>query len=134
VKLDFSQLYAQLDIEPGCSLEEFRLAYRRRIGALHPDRSTSPEQADLASELNVLYERALDFHGRFGRLPGAAPTQAPVSDGVPSRAPPAAVGRIAPALSEPQSASRYRRTLWLVVILAIIGSMLWESFAWRLGL
>ncbi|RXR08280.1 J domain-containing protein [Pseudoxanthomonas composti] len=140
LKLDFSQLYAQLDIEPGCSLDEFRRAYRRRIGTLHPDRSTLPEEADLASELNMLYEHAIDFHKRFGRLPGAAPSPAPaVADGpaLPlQRVAPMESVRAAPvpALPEPQPPSRYRRTLWLLIVLAIIGSILWDSFAWRLGL
>lgn len=136
VRLDFSQLYIQLGVEPGCSLEDFRRAYRRRISVLHPDRNALPAETDLASELNVLYESALDFHKRFGRLPGAAPSPAAVETAAANRIhpTPAAITRVASPALEDERPSRYRRLVWLLVILLIIGSMLWDSFAWRWGL
>ena len=38
VGTDFLLLYKELRIKPGCGLGEFRQAYRRRVGELHPDR------------------------------------------------------------------------------------------------
>ncbi|MEO7637690.1 MAG: hypothetical protein ABIS85_00615 [Pseudoxanthomonas sp.] len=78
---DFAQLYLQLGIHNDCSLQEFKQACRRRIRQQHPDRM-EPEvpgtsQPELA-ELLGLYAKALRFHRRHGRLPGAvAPAVAP---------------------------------------------------------
>ncbi|MCW5580232.1 MAG: J domain-containing protein [Luteimonas sp.] len=66
-------LYRELGVEPDCSVDEFRLAYRRRVAGLHPDRAGASGEDDLKT-LNLHYAAALDFHRHYGRLPGAAPT------------------------------------------------------------
>ncbi len=73
---DFAQLYLQLGIRNDCSLEEFKQACRRRIRQQHPDRLEvgnhwNTTQLPL-TELLALYAKALRFHRRHGRLPGAA--------------------------------------------------------------
>lgn len=75
---DFATLYRQLELDPDCSLEELRRAYRRRIGRLHPDRygkdsaPVAQHSEELAlPELTWLYTLAIRFHRRHGRLPGA---------------------------------------------------------------
>ena len=35
---DFNALYAELGVDADCDIAQFRLAYRRRVGSLHPDR------------------------------------------------------------------------------------------------
>jgi hypothetical protein len=71
---NFRQLYAQLDLQPGCTLDELRHAYRQRMMQLHPDKQTAPgSQADAgtpASDLNFIYASAIRFHREHGRLPG----------------------------------------------------------------
>ena len=75
--LDFSQLYSQLNLQPDCSLEDFKRAYRRRVAELHPDKHAADavpanlKQMSL-SELISLYGMAMQFHKRHGRLPGGA--------------------------------------------------------------
>ncbi len=78
---DFSRLYSELGLQPDCSLEEFKLAYRRRIGELHPDRhGDSPVASDLPlKDIIALYAKATRFHGEHGRLPGSAPRPAMVN-------------------------------------------------------
>lgn len=77
MKPDLTLLYSELGLEPNCSLEEFQLAYRRRISQLQPNRlgagSQSTEAACLLRDLIGLYTTANRFHRRYGRLPGAAP-------------------------------------------------------------
>lgn len=74
--LDFSQIYALLKLEPGCSLEEFKLAYRKRVATLHPDRNASrgadDDEAVQLATLSQLYRTAIRFHHTHGRLPGSA--------------------------------------------------------------
>ncbi len=74
---DFSLLYFQLDLEPGCSLEELKRAYRVRVAELHPDRhgdrTDSNQGLEALTELTSLYSKAIRFHRIHGRLPGAAP-------------------------------------------------------------
>ncbi|MFC3815766.1 J domain-containing protein [Lysobacter sp. GCM10012299] len=75
--MDFSLLYFQLGLEPGCSLEELKRAYRVRVAELHPDRhgtgAVANEGLEQLTELTALYSKAIRFHRIHGRLPGAAP-------------------------------------------------------------
>lgn len=74
---DFSLLYFQLGLEPGCSLEDLKRAYRVRVAELHPDRhgngSATNGGLEALTELTALYSKAIRFHRVHGRLPGAAP-------------------------------------------------------------
>jgi hypothetical protein len=80
---DFAQLYSELGIRTDCSLEEFKRACRRRIRKQHPDRASTGADGDGAgiplAELLPLYAKALRFHRKHGRLPGAAPAPAPIA-------------------------------------------------------
>lgn len=69
---DFMGLYHDLGIGADCTLDTFRLAYRRRVAELHPDRAGGGREEELKA-LNLRYEAVLDFHRLHGRLPGAAP-------------------------------------------------------------
>ncbi|WP_198651529.1 DnaJ domain-containing protein [Dyella sp. C11] len=75
---DFLDLYRRLGLNPGCGLEELKQAYRRHVAALHPDRQQGrPVDVRAASRLQRLtaqYGAAMDFHRRYGRLPGAPNT------------------------------------------------------------
>lgn len=73
---DFTSLYREIGVGPNCSVDEFRLAYRRRVAGLHPDRAGASGEDDLKT-LNLHYAAALDFHRHYGRLPGAAPPPPP---------------------------------------------------------
>ncbi|WP_440225213.1 J domain-containing protein [Dokdonella sp. MW10] len=80
--IDVLKLYQAFGLEPGAGIDDLRLAYRRRVAKLHPDRHAhrDPISAQLAGEelkrLTVLYDAGVDFHRRHGRLPGAAPAAA----------------------------------------------------------
>lgn len=73
---DFIVLYRELGIEPDCTVDEFRLAYRRRVADLHPDRAGASGE-DALKALNLRYAAALEFHRHHRRLPGAPPAPAP---------------------------------------------------------
>ncbi|KAF1710018.1 hypothetical protein CSC70_10115 [Pseudoxanthomonas kalamensis DSM 18571] len=77
---DFSLLYSQLDLEPGCSLGELSRAYRKRVAELHPDRQWEQEQetSEQLATLISLYKQAIQFHAAHGRLPGSRSTPIPV--------------------------------------------------------
>lgn len=72
---DFLDLYGKLRLEPGCSLEEFKQAYRRNVALWHPDRRRGSRADVLAAarlqRLTAQYGAAMDFYRRHGRLPGA---------------------------------------------------------------
>lgn len=68
---DFAALYRELGIDATCSLADLRGAWRRRVAKLHPDQGGDAEDTGRLQELNRLFDAALDFHTRFGRLPGA---------------------------------------------------------------
>ena len=38
MEVDFHSLYSELRVQPDCSLDDFKRAYRRRVAELHPDR------------------------------------------------------------------------------------------------
>ena len=73
---DFMSLYRELGVAPDCSVDEFRLAYRRRVSGLHPDRAGASGEDDLKT-LNLHFAAALEFHRHYGRLPGAVPPPPP---------------------------------------------------------
>ena len=72
---DFLDLYGKLRLEPGCSLDEFKQAYRRNVALWHPDRRRGSRADVLAAarlqRLTAQYGAAMDFYRRHGRLPGA---------------------------------------------------------------
>jgi hypothetical protein len=72
---DYTTLYRELGLQPGCSLDDFRQAYRRHVATLHPDRIRVPARGSFLtlSDLTVLYDQAMRFHRRYGRLPGTPP-------------------------------------------------------------
>jgi hypothetical protein len=72
---DFVDLYARLRLQPGCTLAEFKQAYRRHVAQWHPDR-TRDGHADAPAtrrlqRLTRQYSAAMAFQRRHGRLPGA---------------------------------------------------------------
>jgi len=68
---DFAAMYRELGLDASCSIDELRAARRRRIARLHPDLGGSEADTLRLQRLNRAYAAAIDFHGRFGRLPGA---------------------------------------------------------------
>ncbi|MFZ7096201.1 J domain-containing protein [Luteimonas dalianensis] len=86
---DFMVLYRELGIGPDSSVDGLRMAYRRRVADLHPDRG-GDEGGDALKALNQRYAAAIDFHRHHGRLPGAAP-RAPAARPLPSAEPQAQV-------------------------------------------
>lgn len=68
---DFAALYRELGIDASCTLAELRNAYRRRVAKLHPDQGGSAEDTGRLQRLNRLHTAAIDFHRRYGRLPGS---------------------------------------------------------------
>ncbi len=123
---DFNQLYAQLGLRPGCTLEEFKRAYRRRVAELHPDRhpgamaGAAGEDALSLSELTSLYTTATRFHRAHGRLPGAAPSNRPVE--VPRRRPasPGEGDATLPVRLAPDGDPRRQTRLAALVIVVIV--------------
>ncbi len=135
MKLDFAQLYAQLDLAPGCSLEEFKRAYRRRIAEEHPDRPGTgvPEPAQIPlSDLIALYVAATRFHRRHGRLPGALPGRVPATYSAHAAADTKPWHAPLPATSQDEDGaeSAYHSTLVIALLLGalLLVQMLWD---WR---
>ncbi|MEO7199126.1 MAG: J domain-containing protein, partial [Dokdonella sp.] len=108
---DFIDLYRILDLEPGCGLDDFKRAYRRRVSVLHPDRRDNhPGDAVAArrlQQLTAMYGMAMEFQRQHGRLPGAPQArpnpQTPLIGSTPSSRPP--IG-----------ASRQRRLPWWLIL------------------
>ena len=82
MEAEFDQLYALLRLTPACSPDELQRAYRRAVAELHPDRgqASSPEDQARLRDLIRLHARAVEFHRRHGRLPGANPGLRPRLD------------------------------------------------------
>jgi len=70
---DFIALYRELQLAGQFDLAEFKRAYRKRVGQLHPDHQGQDGDMPRLQRLNRMYDAALDFHREHGRLPGAAP-------------------------------------------------------------
>lgn len=97
---DFAALFRELGVDATCSPAELRAAWRRRVSKLHPDLGGSAEDTGRLQELNRLYDATVDFHTRFGRMPGA-----PVPGGVDEAMSAAAGSPHAPATeAEPREA------------------------------
>jgi hypothetical protein len=71
ITTDFLLLYEDLKVTPECSVDHFKRAYRRRVGELHPDRTSDPASTARLQTLTRLHDEAMRFHERHGRLPGA---------------------------------------------------------------
>ena len=115
---NFLDLYRILDLTPDCRLAEFKLAYRRRVLVLHPDRRAGESSDLIAAErlqqLTTLYGAAMAFHRQHGRLPGAATVARTRSPILPAAAPTAV-------------SHRRRRSPWPWLIGAgIAGITLWN--------
>lgn len=118
---DYSHLYRTLGLQPDCSLAAFRQAYRRHVGSQHPDKGSTRRLPDEMSlplpEVIALYDQAMRFHRRYGRLPGTTPLPhldrlAPAaSDGLPG------ADASSRAARSPTGGSRW---LLLVAVLAVL--------------
>ena len=119
---DFLKLYRQLGVHPGCSLQTFKQAYRRRVRELHPDRiPTVRDSSERLKELNLDYAAALAFHRRHDRLPGTAPD----SRARFSRPPPAPErtlpARTLPTRRHPSPALPYEPpNRWLLLVFSLV--------------
>ena len=115
---DFLVFYQELGLRADCSLQDFKLAYRKRVSEIHPDRD--PDNAATAhglQRLNGLYANAMEFYRRHGRLPGAMP--AAVLPRAPSEMPGAASLLFRP--------NRPRRRQWIfaALILLMVAMAFW---------
>ncbi len=120
---DFIDLYRRLKVSPDCTLSELKLAYRRHVALLHPDRRVGGtgdvHAAGLLQKLTAQYGAAMEFQRRHGRLPGAATTSRPpaATPAIPAYQPAAAL----PAMRE----SSRSRLPWIVAV-GILGVLLWS--------
>jgi len=117
---DFIDLYGKLRVEPGCSLDEFKRAYRRNVALWHPDRRRGTRADKLAAarlqRLTAQYGAAMDFHRRHGRLPGA-----PLPARDVERMPPEPQAAAPPSPGPPQ---RVQAKHWYAATLAIVAPLL----------
>jgi len=125
--MDFIALYEELGLTPGaCSLPEFKLAYRRRMQQLHPDRNpdaggeSAPESLQ---HLMAVYREAIAFERRFGRLPGAEPNNARRSGGVTQTG--FATAHHASVAIAPGQQTPWRRVIFASLVLFALGWVLW---------
>lgn len=133
--LDFSQLYSLLGIEPGCSLEELKHAYRKRVAELHPDRHSSRPSNDERSiqlaTLIPLYKKAIHFHESHGRLPGStvAETSALRQGSAALRAKASSPAFLRTRRAAPESTPIPASHWWLLLGLAcLIGYLVFSAF------
>lgn len=132
---DFLDLYGKLRLEPGCSLDEFKQAYRRNVAMWHPDRRRGTRADQLAAarlqRLTAQYGAAMDFHRRHGRLPGApivARAAVPDSAGVAeSESEPAPRGEtpFAGPIAVPPRERRMPLITWFAAVGLGVGAVVW---------
>jgi hypothetical protein len=124
--MDFLALYQELGITPGsCNLSEFKLAYRRRMQQLHPDRNPDAGEdsaPDSLQHLMSVYREAIAFERRFGRLPGAGPAGSRRTQGVPGAHHTATTTT---AMSLGDGRLPWRRLIFATVVLFALGWVLW---------
>lgn len=122
--IDFERLYQEFGLDPGASVDDLKLAYRRRVSVLHPDRLDAQDRISqhLATEhlsrLTLMYEAAIGFHRQHGRLPGAAPS---ARIATPDAMPDAGVAYAADA----RSLSRSWSPAWWLLACAVVGVLAW---------
>jgi len=115
---DFLVFYQELGLRADCSLQDFKLAYRKRVSEIHPDRD--PENATTVhglQRLNGLYANAMEFYRRHGRLPGAVPVAA-----VLQRAP---SGMPAEVALVPAESAKTRQWIFAALMLLLVAMALW---------
>jgi len=130
--VDFLRLYHEFGLEPNATLDDLKLAYRRRVSVLHPDRMvTDPISQHLAGEhltqLTALYDAALRFHQQHGRLPGAIAPATARDEGLDADATVAATPRSPPAATSADpagSSGGLRAGAWLLGI-AVVALVVW---------
>lgn len=97
-----SALYSVLGLQPDCSWDELRKAYRRQSRQWHPDRYALPSEHKFATErmkaINHAYAELSRFHNVHGRLP--SDTDLPGNEEPKSPRSPQAAAR-APSRPEP---------------------------------
>lgn len=137
---DFSLMYSELGLSPGCGLEEFQRAYRRRIAELHPDRKGGvPPSHEAQTELAAListHAAVSRFHHRYGRMPGA-PAR-PAAPGQTGNDPPPAAPTSRTSLPvsvsmggdpEPSTRPTWRLVIVFLALLALMATWDWLTIA-----
>jgi DnaJ domain len=120
---DFLDLYRILGLNPGCELSEFKQAYRRKIAMMHPDRIANrrlnAQATTWVQRITTQYDAAMEFHRRYGRLPGAAaPTsRAPIDSTVRAVHPPRALHGLS---------KQVRARLMIALAVAAVCVLLWN--------
>ncbi len=119
---DYDRHYRVLGVEPGCSWENLRSAYRRLVRTWHPDHR--PAAADRAShetikEITRAFRSLCDYRRRHGALPPPAysrqtaartvgtETAAPSAGAVSAAAPRSPHSRPRPNVLDPSGVARY---------------------------
>ncbi len=113
----FFALYEELGLDIGCSLEDFKHAYRRLASQLHPDRVGTGSDVQRLQRLNVLYGNALEFHQTHGRLPGFRPPPRPVSPQPPVI--------VAQEVMDPTPVKPWRGRRWLLAAACLLFLLLY---------
>jgi hypothetical protein len=122
ITTDFLLLYAELKVNPDCSLDHFKRAYRRRVAELHPDRAlgkANPAAMARLQNLTRLHDEAMRFHDRHGRLPGSNSASQGAQSGPADTPPPR------PTMKQPAPARSTARSIAIVVLLLAALAALW---------
>lgn len=131
MEVDFHSLYSELRVQPDCSLDDFKRAYRRRVAELHPDRhgdqAVRPDMPGMSlPDLTLRYSQAMQFFRAHGRLPGSPPPRVQVRTTHLARPP---RPHVAPATGESPGFANVSQRSWLVllVLLAIAAYLVFSS-------